>query len=641
MKRMEPPQLAVWMLEHLTPVERDEALAGDLLEVFRAGRSTNWYWRQVLAACAVSWYESLRARGSLLTFALLWSMMSPTWNSLCIRLENGNPIPDRLWFISGPLWLIPALLLWTILHSLFLWTGILSFGVLNLIAKNPVSPTKIKRGFLLASAIFVPLYGATFLLVTLNWYSHFENWQLGNSALGELTDLRPLADAIRIPYFVALIVALWGVVPRLVRSPQLAKTELFEASDSSEPSAQIEPIDLPRAKRFLAFVAIAGLINSMISALILGRLPELHESDLGALFGRALMLVLLCTFAGVGGSWLYWKNPSSPFRTKSPISFDLFALASSAGWMWIPAMILFQEQLSAAGALVAMVGALVLGSSLRRVTHTLFVAPQMQTSALQFTAGDLFEESLYRPPIEVHGYAIALGAYLAGAALVTRSSYTAALLLSASAFLFVWKRSVLTDDSKEKERQYRRAIFRLLRIAIPVVLVTTWALLEGVAHRNSAAASSAVSVDKNETGKVRPQTAAYSINGFESVILWPYPVKKQIVPPILLQKELLAPGTLHPLVIRFTGSYWYVQPPHSTPGPTAYKAHGTPLGVNIASINQTPLVMQAHLESASRFLFCTLQKSFSLAAWCREEVIRSLLSTGLLLVLRALRIFLT
>jgi hypothetical protein len=278
---MEPPQLAVWMLEHLTPVERDEALAGDLLEVFRAGRSTNWYWRQVLAACAVSWYESLRARGSLLTFALLWSMMSPTWNSLCIRLENGNPIPDRLWFISGPLWLIPALLLWTILHSLFLWTGILSFGVLNLIAKNPVSPTKIKRGFLLASAIFVPLYGATFLLVTLNWnwYSHFENWQLGNSALGELTDLRPLADAIRIPYFVALIVALWGVVPRLVRSPQLAKTELFEASDSSEPSAQIEPIDLPRAKRFLAFVAIAGLINSMISALILCRLPELHESD--------------------------------------------------------------------------------------------------------------------------------------------------------------------------------------------------------------------------------------------------------------------------------------------------------------------------------------------------------------------------
>jgi hypothetical protein len=39
-------------------------------------------------------YESHRARGSLLMSALLWTMISPVLNSLCIRLENGNPIPD-------------------------------------------------------------------------------------------------------------------------------------------------------------------------------------------------------------------------------------------------------------------------------------------------------------------------------------------------------------------------------------------------------------------------------------------------------------------------------------------------------------------------------------------------------------------
>jgi hypothetical protein len=152
----------------------------------------------------------------------------------------------------------------------------------------------------------------------------------------------------------------------------------------------------------------------------------------------------------------------------------------------------------------------------------------------------------------------------------------------------------LTGDSKDKERQYRIAVFRLLRTAIPVVLVTKWALLEGVAHRNSAEALSAISTAKNEAGNTQPQAGANSTGGYESVILWPYRAKRQIIPPVVLQKELLAPGTMHPLMIRFTGPYWFVQPPHSTPGPGAHRAHGTPRGVGIASINQIPLVMQAH-----------------------------------------------
>ena len=34
MKRIEPPPLAAWMLEHWTAGDRDDALAGDLLESF-------------------------------------------------------------------------------------------------------------------------------------------------------------------------------------------------------------------------------------------------------------------------------------------------------------------------------------------------------------------------------------------------------------------------------------------------------------------------------------------------------------------------------------------------------------------------------------------------------------------------------
>jgi len=78
------------------------------------------------------------------------------------------------------------------------------------------------------------------------------------------------------------------------------------------------------------------------------------------------------------------------------------------------------------------------------------------------------------------------------------------------------------------------------------------------------------------------------------VILWPYPEKKQIVPPLPAHDSLLAPGTTKPLVIRFDGPYWYVQPPDQRPGKTAHQAHGTPVSVDIKSSNDFPLIMDAH-----------------------------------------------
>jgi len=58
MRRTEPPPFATWMLEHCTAGDCDEALAGDLCESYSSGLSDGWYWRQVFAACAVTWSES-------------------------------------------------------------------------------------------------------------------------------------------------------------------------------------------------------------------------------------------------------------------------------------------------------------------------------------------------------------------------------------------------------------------------------------------------------------------------------------------------------------------------------------------------------------------------------------------------------
>jgi hypothetical protein len=65
------------MLDHAIPGGRDEGLAGDLLEEFRAGRSEGWYWRQTLSACAQGWLSNLNGNRNLLLFAVLWSTLAP------------------------------------------------------------------------------------------------------------------------------------------------------------------------------------------------------------------------------------------------------------------------------------------------------------------------------------------------------------------------------------------------------------------------------------------------------------------------------------------------------------------------------------------------------------------------------------
>lgn len=48
MRSLKPPMLVVWMLEHLGPQYRRQALVGDCIEEFRRGRSKAWLWGQGL-----------------------------------------------------------------------------------------------------------------------------------------------------------------------------------------------------------------------------------------------------------------------------------------------------------------------------------------------------------------------------------------------------------------------------------------------------------------------------------------------------------------------------------------------------------------------------------------------------------------
>ena len=602
MRRTEPPPQASWLLAHCVPGGEDEALAGDLLEEFRSGRSEGWYWRQVLAACAVSWSRSLRERMPLLAFALIWSMLAPAWKTFADGIENAAAF-DRLGASIGPFWLLIELAGWMLLHAFFLWAGMLIYVFVCRKLGKAFHRERLRRSLLMAPLIFAPLYGVTFVLANLYWWDVFGGAGLAATPFGQIADLRLLADVLRIPYFIAVVAALWGALPQSSRALQPFFMESPEVEPSMQPGSLvlISNLDPFTLKRFFALMVIAGLMNAMIVGFLLCRLPESPAPTFVSLLIRAIAYVTASALAGVVGAWLYWKSPASPFREHAPIAFALFAMVCAAGWVWVPCVVAFSEQVSVASCFAAMIGTMILTSGLGAATYSVFVPVQSSLSDSVQDEAELFSESLYRPPTEAYGYLIAIGLYAAGWALAMRSIYMAGALLAFCGSLFVWKRTNPRGESLEEGRAYRQAGKRLVFVAIPAVLVTVWALLDGVADHNRvdarstmAASSDASPACQHGNRKATAQSSSYDVNGYQSLILWPFPENPQIVPPIPQQESLLAPGTTQPITIPFNGSYRYVQPPNKLPGLAAHQAHGTPLDADIESNNFVPLVMDAH-----------------------------------------------
>jgi hypothetical protein len=65
-----PPRFADWLLDHLGYTGGNPALAGDLLEEFRNGRSRAWYWRQTLMVIAHGIHRNAAASRTYLAATL-------------------------------------------------------------------------------------------------------------------------------------------------------------------------------------------------------------------------------------------------------------------------------------------------------------------------------------------------------------------------------------------------------------------------------------------------------------------------------------------------------------------------------------------------------------------------------------------
>jgi hypothetical protein len=70
MRTSRPPVLATWLLNRFGIGPRYESLSGDLIEQYQRGRSSAWYWRQVLVVIVVTVTKDIGAHKLLAIRAL-------------------------------------------------------------------------------------------------------------------------------------------------------------------------------------------------------------------------------------------------------------------------------------------------------------------------------------------------------------------------------------------------------------------------------------------------------------------------------------------------------------------------------------------------------------------------------------------
>lgn len=121
MRSSKLPAVATWLLEHLRSGSDGDYIAGDLIEAYECGRSRAWYWKEVLAAIIVSFYQEIIAHPvlALRALAIGWA----TWFLFLDGLAPKLVAPVfRRFFLPSAYPLSPWSLTWRLL-SLFVFAA--------------------------------------------------------------------------------------------------------------------------------------------------------------------------------------------------------------------------------------------------------------------------------------------------------------------------------------------------------------------------------------------------------------------------------------------------------------------------------------------------------------------------------------
>jgi hypothetical protein len=212
MNHREPPALAIWMLDHLTSKGSNEPLSGDLLETFRAGRSSGWYWYQVIVAIAITCGRNVWHRRTILLFAAIWSLFSPGWGLLNIWFESS--LYPHVWRLPFPWLTICAFALGLVAVMLFVWIGIAIYSVLHLLALGKFTLQSVRKGFLYGLAAYVLVSACVFVIGI--YYPHPAGHAVDRRTLTMLGELENFGIGYvlqRLQYFIGTAITLWFLAP--------------------------------------------------------------------------------------------------------------------------------------------------------------------------------------------------------------------------------------------------------------------------------------------------------------------------------------------------------------------------------------------------------------------------------------------
>lgn len=223
MNRSDPPSIATWMLEHWTPGPGNDALAGDLLEEFRSGRTDRtraWYWRQVLAAIASGCFREIVDHRSVMLFAVLWAMVSPAWVVLSNNTEAHSRAFGLMWQMDWP-WSTICTLASSLAMSLtFIWFGMSLYLIARMSAARSFNARRLLRGLLQALPMFIAISAVPFALTLLFHPGHGLVDRRTITPLNAITDPRAWAVVERLFSFSVLLYGLWRANRLLSKPPE-------------------------------------------------------------------------------------------------------------------------------------------------------------------------------------------------------------------------------------------------------------------------------------------------------------------------------------------------------------------------------------------------------------------------------------
>jgi hypothetical protein len=329
-------------------------------------------------------------------------------------------------------------------------------------------------------------------------------------------------------------------------------------------------------------LALAGLLITFFAANITCLWPRWYSASLLSLGWHASEMVLLSAAVGAAAVRTFWGMLAAP-PAASPTRI---ACILSASWVFLPCVVLLYEADSpwmlAAVAIVGFAMALAL-RVLLPVDPDPSPLPYRGPAALATLDGLPPGDS----PLALACWT-AVFAY-ATVLLTSADELTfAAIPLSIAAFLLTWRWTAITPRAAQAWLGPRPP----LRFALAAIVLTALCIIPfSVAHSGGVfrIGRSAVPPPKQSTTQ-QDSTGA----GYAGIILYPPPVKKQLIAPAPLSTSMQPSAHAKPVMIPFDGQYWYFKAPSSHPGARAHIAHAKPTDVNVHSTDFAPLLMEAH-----------------------------------------------